>query len=145
MDPGSKSFDLSGGAANGVCAHVDVKIGLGEERAVACDPGLADHFTVSVQHLLDQSAADVAAIDVQLGDDIAAGQVGNVVAKHGSRFFFRTIRGCDGAGEDQLAVEVGGDMALVAVEPLAFALSAVAHLAVMDRDAPLGRHPSPDA
>ncbi len=82
---------------------------------------------------------------MQLGDDVAAGQVGNVIAKHGSRFFFRTIRGRDGAREDQLAVEVSGDMTLVAVEPLALALSAVAHFTVFDRDAALGSYPLADA
>jgi hypothetical protein len=89
---GLESLDHTGGTTNRVRPHVDVEVGLGEELAVARNPGLADHFAASFEHVLNKGAADVAAINMQLGDDVAAGQVGNVIAKHGSRFFFRTIR-----------------------------------------------------
>ncbi len=137
-------LDFAGRATNRVRAHVDVEGGLGKELAVACDPRLAEDFAARFEHVLDEGAADVAAINVQLGDDVS-GLVGHVIAQHGGSFFFGTIRGCDGAREDQVAVEVGGDMALVAVEPLARALSAVAHVPVFDRDAALRGNPPSDA
>ena len=44
------------------------------------------------------------------------------------RFVLGTIRRRDGAGEDQPAIDVRGDVPLESIEPLALALAAVTHL-----------------
>src|SRR6266542_3099951 len=58
--------------------------------------------------------------------------------RHG--FVLGTIRRCDGAGDDQPAIDVGGNVTLEAVEPLALALPPVTHLLVFNRDPSILRH-----
>src|ERR1035437_204901 len=71
------------------------------------------------------TAGNVAAIDIQLANPPALSfEIG---FENGRRLFLRTIGRCHGASQNQLCVEVCGDVPLIAVESLALALSPVAH------------------
>ena len=58
-------FDLAGRAANGAVAHVDDEVSLAKQLSVAGDPGLAQDFAATREHILHEHTADVAAVDVK--------------------------------------------------------------------------------
>src|ERR1700678_1990110 len=130
-------LDLASGTANGLGAHIDLEVGLREELSVARHPRLAEHEGAALEHVLNKGAADVAAIDMEFPDVAAVGMAREVVAQDGRRLLLGAIGWRDRARENQIGVEVGGDVALVAFEPLALALATMPHLAVFDGDAPV--------
>jgi hypothetical protein len=131
-------FSLAGWAGDGPVAHVDLEIGFGEEFAVARDPRLADDVASVGEHVSNDWAGNVAAINVHLGNSSAlAFKVG---LQNGRSLFLGPVGRRHGASQDQIGIEIGGDVAFVAVETLTLALSAMAHIRILDGNAPVGSH-----
>ena len=60
--------------------------------------------------------------------------------ENGRCLFFGPIGRRHGASQNQVGIKIRGDVPLVAVESLALALPAVAHLRILDGNAPFGGH-----
>ena len=113
---------------------LSVKADFGNRRAVVRLPGFADDLAAPAEHVVDERAVDVPAIDQQVVDGESLPRHVDRQGRHG--LLLGPIRGRDGARQDQAAIDVRGDVPLEAIEPLALALPAVTHLLVLDR------HPS---
>src|SRR5260370_35631417 len=90
---GGEVLDLSRGTANRLRAHIDLEVGFGEELSVARHPRLAEHERAASEDILNEGAADIATIDVQLADVTAVGVTGDVVAQNGRRLLLGAIGG----------------------------------------------------
>jgi hypothetical protein len=123
-------------AGDRAIAHVYFECRLAEELLVGRPPGLADDFTAIGEDLIDDSAVHVSAIDVQHRD--LEPLPFNVGIQRWGCLFLGPIGRRQGAGEDEIAVEIGGDVPLVSVETAALAFAPVTHLCVLDRDAAIG-------
>lgn len=75
---------------------------------------------------------------MQLRDFARHTRLADIRDELGERLLLGSIRRLDCAGDNEFGVEVGRDVPLVAVEPLA--LAAVPHVLVFDRDAAFRRH-----
>jgi hypothetical protein len=60
--------------------------------------------------------------------------------QNGRSLFLGPVGRRHGASQDQIGIEIGGDVAFVAVETLTLALSAMAHIRILDGNAPVGSH-----
>jgi hypothetical protein len=103
---------------------------------------LAEHRKVLVT-VVDQAAGQVTPVDQQLGQPHALGvQVGADLVGH---LGLGEVRWGDPDGADQVGVQAGEHVPLVAVHPATLGLAAVAHLRILHRDPPVARHAPADA
>jgi hypothetical protein len=142
---GGEALGLACGTGDGAVPHVDGEVALGEQPVVVGHPGSADDLAAVLDDGVDDGAVDVAAVDVELPEGTVGGKRSDVGLELCCGLFFGAVGWRDGAGEDEVGIEVGGDVALVAVEALALALSAVAHVGVLHRNAAIGSDTAADA
>ena len=115
--------------------------GLGEPWSVADRERLAEDLQVGVT-VTDQAAGQIGPVDVELAEgDLLGVQVGGDL---GGDLGLCDVGGGHADRTDQLGVQVGQHVALVAVDPDALGLAAVAHLGILDRDPPILGHPLAD-
>src|SRR5690606_27784337 len=138
-------LDLACWAPDRSVPHVDLELGLRKSCAVAADPWLASDRAAASEDILDEHASDVSAIDVERSDGVAPAQLTDVVAQTGCPLFLRTVRRRECASQNEIRIEIGGEVTLVAVEAFALALPPVAHVAIFDRHAPVLGNTDPDA
>src|SRR6266853_5762396 len=127
-----EAVNLSVRALDRAVADVEREGRLRKQTAVARLPGFADDRAAPPEHLIDERAVDVPAVDQQVVNVESLVRHVDRQGRHG--FVLGTIRRGDGAGDDQPAIDVCGYVTLESVEPLALALPAVTHLLVFDRD-----------
>lgn len=82
----------------------------------ALSPRFGQHRAARSEDVIDDGAAHVGAVDVQL--DEAESLAPDVVGDRRCTLFLRPIGGCHGARDDGRAVEVARDVLLVSVEAL---------------------------
>ena len=108
--------------------------------------GLQKTFTAAGEHVIDgASCPRNRGHDVQLADRVPLRVTGEIVAQVGRGFVLGTVRGQRGACEDQVRVEVAGQVLLEAVEALGLALATMPHVGVLDRHAAIFGDALPDA
>src|SRR5580692_179164 len=133
-DGGADSGELVFGATHRAAIEVDNESCFRKEVAVSGGPRLGEDWPTGVEHLPRPRTGQVATIDVQLGDgamplNVRANQLGGEM--------LGLIAGPHDGGQDHLAVEVPGQMSLVAVEEFGLRLATVTHVGVDDGDAPV--------
>jgi hypothetical protein len=140
LDDGAKreAVHLSVRALDDAVADVEREGGLGKQATVSRRPRFADDRAAPAEHLIDECAVDVPAVDQQVSD--VEPLVRHVDRQGWHGFVLGTIRRRDGTGEDQAAIDVRGNVPLESVEPLALALAALTHLRVLDRDTSIRSH-----
>ena len=84
-------------------------------------------------HRSNVGAGDVAAIDEELADVVRRDR--EIITQKRDTFLFRSVRRHDCARQDEVGVDIHRDVRFEAVEALRFALSPVAHVGVLDRNA----------
>ena len=130
-------------ASDGAVADVDVEIDLGKEATVRELPRTANHLSVIRDDLFYDGARDVSAVDEQLANlDVL---VLEVILQRRHRCHLGHVGWRDRDRDEQAGVEIGGDVALVAIERVAAALAAMADLGVLDRNAAIVSNAVPDA
>ena len=132
-----ESFGLSSGAGDGEVAHVDLEARLRETLSGRWEERLAVDDASGLEQLLRYRAVDVSAVDEPFPDDQFLSL--DIDLEWLGRFLLWPIGRGYSASEDELGVEVSGDVAFIAIETLALALSAVAHLGVLDGDTAIWR------
>ena len=126
------------GAGDGAVAEIEREGRLREQATIVRLPRLTDDSAAPAEHVVDEGAVDIAAIDQQLVDgESLPVQVGR---QGGDGVFFGAIRARDGARQDQATVNVRRNVSLKAIEPLTLALAAVTHVRILDRDASILGH-----
>ena len=105
--------------------------------------GLANTVPPRGEHVIDDGAVDVGAIDMKL-DEPKPLALDVLDDGHGA-LLLGPIGGRHGASDDRREVQVAGDVLLVAIEALRAALASVPHLAVADRDTSVGSDAFTDA
>src|SRR5450432_1764102 len=124
---------LACGASDRANPQVELEGRLRKQLLVLRVPWLADDLALASQNVVDDGAIDVGSVDEQLVD-LAVLSV-DIRLQRGGGLFLGAIGWRHRAGKNQVAINVGGDVLLVAVEPLGLALAAVPHLRIFDRDA----------
>jgi hypothetical protein len=129
-----------GGAGQLPGGEVDGELALGVAAAgIADPPGLAEDRQVRPA-VADQGQGQVGPVDVQLGQGPPGGvEVGGDVAADAG---LRRVGGGDAHRGHQTGIQVSQHVPLVAVEQHRAGLAAMAHLAVLDADAPVFSHPA---
>ncbi len=138
-----KALHLALGAFDRPVAKIELEGRFGEQAAIVRLPRFAHNVPAPAEHVVHEGAVDIAAIDQQMID--VESLAGHVPRQGGHRLLLGAIRGRDGAREDQPPVDVSGNVTLESIEPLAFALAAVPHLRVLDRDASIFRNAGANA
>lgn len=125
-------------ASDRLRSQVDVEVRLREHPRTArpLSPGFREHLAASAEDVIDDRTVHLGPIDMKLGKRQALRF--EVVANRFRPLFFGTIGWCHGAREDERKIEVAGNVLLISIEPLALALTPVAHLGVFDGDASFG-------
>jgi len=120
----------TGRASDGVRTKVELEVELREEARPAGRPGSTDDIAACRQDRINDRAAEVATVDVQLTDAEAC-RLDEILHWSGGRLFLHIRRrDCDGVNE--VGIEVGGNVTLEAVEELVLVLPPVSHLLVGD-------------
>ena len=66
---GLERLNFAGGAGDGLGAQVDLEVAFGEEAwSIAQRPGLGEYASLRREHVIDDGAVDVGAIDVELDE-----------------------------------------------------------------------------
>jgi hypothetical protein len=138
-------FGLTGRTRDGPSAHVDLEVGLREVLAIRRVPGAAEDRGALIRSALHELGIDVRPIDEHLSEFTALWLARKILLQTSCALSLRTVGRRDRARQDQLVIQVIGDVLLVAVESLGLAFTPVPHVSVLDRYAALGGDPLADA
>lgn len=105
-------------------------------------PGLCEHGSSSIEHLVDDGTIDIGTIDMHFCKSQFLAT--DVFSDWDRSLFLWPVGRSDCASDNSGVVEIASDVFLIAIKALGLALASVPHLIVYDRDAAIWSNSLPD-